>query len=374
MPGDGAGDDGLSASDHLDADELNSYAEGVAPEAARARYTKHLADCDACRGIVVGLTQAAGAATNHERPELPRGISFWQKLAALFSQPVWRYAVPVVILTGVIGIGLFALRPRPSKEFVAQNEAPSAVPPGGQAGAVSSGSPNQLQATTDNAAQKAKPPIESTGQRGSLDTQKGAGSGQEEVARAASVPKALPAKDGTAAGEVAVDTESRSVDSLQSKAAAPAPPPAPTAGYDKSATLAKEQPAKREDQDRTRDEPYRGQADDVHGPNRSRNNTFPQQNEQTAQPMGGRGGPSNVANKKRASEPEDRTVMGRHFMRDGGAWVDTAYESSRATIKVTRGSEQYRALIADEPGIRTIAENLDGVVIVVWKGRAYRIQ
>jgi hypothetical protein len=41
---------------------------------------------------------------------------------------------------------------------------------------------------------------------------------------------------------------------------------------------------------------------------------------------------------------------------------------------VTRGSEQYRALVADEPGIKTIADQLGGEVIVVWKGRAYKIR
>jgi hypothetical protein len=47
--------------------------------------------------------------------------------------------------------------------------------------------------------------------------------------------------------------------------------------------------------------------------------------------------------------------------------------SGRATVNVTRGSEQYRALVADEPGLRTIAEQLGGEVVVVWKSRAYRI-
>ena len=36
-------------SPHLDADELNSYAEGMVPAPARVRYTEHLADCDLCR-------------------------------------------------------------------------------------------------------------------------------------------------------------------------------------------------------------------------------------------------------------------------------------------------------------------------------------
>ena len=52
-----------SFSEHLDADELNSYAEGLVPAAARSRYTEHLADCADCRRVVIGLTQAAGRAT-----------------------------------------------------------------------------------------------------------------------------------------------------------------------------------------------------------------------------------------------------------------------------------------------------------------------
>ena len=89
--------------------------------------------------------------------------------------------------------------------------------------------------------------------------------------------------------------------------------------------------------------------------------------------MGGRG-PSGMDKSKKAAVAETRTVMGRQFTREGDAWVDVAYDAPRATVRLSRGSEQFRALVADEPGIRTIAEQLNGVVIVVWKGRAYRIQ
>ena len=74
----------------------------------------------------------------------------------------------------------------------------------------------------------------------------------------------------------------------------------------------------------------------------------------------GRGGPSADKNKKTA-EAQTRTVMGRHFTREGDAWVDVAYDPSRATVRFNRGSDQFRALVADEPGIRTIAEQLNGV-------------
>jgi hypothetical protein len=73
-------------------------------------------------------------------------------------------------------------------------------------------------------------------------------------------------------------------------------------------------------------------------------------------------------------DAETRTVSGRRFRKERGIWTDTAYDSSTATVNMARGSEQFRALIADEPEIKKIAEQLDGEVIVVWKGRAYRIR
>ena len=69
-----------------------------------------------------------------------------------------------------------------------------------------------------------------------------------------------------------------------------------------------------------------------------------------------------------------RSVAGRRFQKKGGVWIDTAYDSSKDTVTVTRGSEQYRALVADEPSIKTIADELDGEIIVVWKGHTYRIR
>ena len=78
--------------------------------------------------------------------------------------------------------------------------------------------------------------------------------------------------------------------------------------------------------------------------------------------------------KAKDDEAETRTVSGRRFRRQGGVWIDTGYQSSMATTTVARDSEQFRALVADEGGIRAIASQLPGEVVVVWKGRAYRIR
>src|SRR6185437_8279469 len=38
------------------------------------------------------------------------------------------------------------------------------------------------------------------------------------------------------------------------------------------------------------------------------------------------------------SDAETRSVAGRRFRREGGIWIDTAYDSSRSTFSLTRGS------------------------------------
>lgn len=363
-----SGDADQVASGHLDADELNSYAEGLAPAPARARYIEHLADCDTCRGIVVGLTQAAGAANRFEVPERKGGANFWQKLSALFSPPVLRYAVPVLLLTAVIGIGLLALKQQQGTRFDARNEPELARQPSaqGDTGAVLHPTPESAGKASSGAGSGTG--SESTKEKSILRGEK-IQAGQEPPVSESSVAKAAVPKDSEQTVDRGSVAESRPY-ALEPKATA-APPPASVMDAEKSTELAKEGPAKREDQARDQDEAFRTESDDVQGPNRSRNNTA-QSASRSAGVMGGRG-PSGV-DKKKAAEVETRTVMGRHFTRDGGAWVDTAYESSRATVRVTRGSDRFSALVADEPGIRTIADQLDGVVIVVWKGRAYRIQ
>src|SRR5256886_6811287 len=117
-----SGDRNAVASEHLDADELNSYAEGVLPAPARARYTAHLADCEKCRGIVTNLTLKTGAIDRQKEIEQQIRITFWQKLGVLFSFPVLRYAIPAFAVFAVIAVGVVALRQQRRSQFVAQNQ------------------------------------------------------------------------------------------------------------------------------------------------------------------------------------------------------------------------------------------------------------
>lgn len=365
-----------AVSNHLDADELNSYAEGVLPPPSRARYTEHLADCDMCRGIVVRLTAASGKVTRSPTSEQEGGLGFWQKLAVLFSPAVLRYAAPALVLTAVIGIGLVVWQQRRQPEFIAQNQPADAPKSGGQLHPTEPPA-NQSRSETLSTIQKRTEPaqaVDSVKEQNKLQDEKtqvasGSGAGTGRLASSAPI-----AKNAGQLEESASRSEQRPGYAPEPKAAAP-PPAANTVGEgDKSTQLAKDESAKLEEA-RQR-QAYKNTQSDEPEPNRTAAPSTagaPVNNRRLDGLSVGRARPSGEK-KNKAGEVETRTVAGRRFMREANAWVDAAYDSSRTPIRVARGSEQFRALVADEPDLRVIAAQLNGVVIVVWKNRAYRIQ
>jgi hypothetical protein len=69
--------------------------------------------------------------------------------------------------------------------------------------------------------------------------------------------------------------------------------------------------------------------------------------------------------------PETRSVGGRKFKRQGNAWIDAKLKTSMSVRTVRRGSEDFDKL---DSGLRSIANQLSGEIVVVWKGKAYRIK
>jgi hypothetical protein len=369
--------EGEAFSDHLDADELNSFAEGVVPAPARARYVAHLADCGSCRAIVIDLTRASGALARSEKLEQETKSGFWQNFGLFFSAPVLRYAIPALALTAVMAVSFFALRQRRSPDLIAQNEKINSAP------AVSENQqrPEPLVAQSNPQAPSNIPGTSepravagSTGDKKSIEAEKSGDARSRTEATgldapvASSLKDAAPGKQGSVAGATRPD--------FAPEPEAPPPPPAakPALSEDKVAALQKEEVARREVQTLPQEADKNQPRDDAgrHGPSRS-NTTFG--GSKRADGLMNERGAARAKNKTDSDdEVETRTVSGKRFTRQGNAWIDSAYDSSRRTINVARGSEQFRALVADEPGIRSIAEKLNGVVIVVWNGRAYRIQ
>jgi hypothetical protein len=395
----------------MDADEMNAYAEGALPEGARSRYFAHLADCDSCRKLVTDLTLAASQ-TDEGRARVASlantPLKSWREwLAAIFSPPVMRYGVPALALFAVIIIAVVATRTRRADLSVAQNteEAGYSAPP-----VLSNSTSNSAvedKAATGTAANHSNsnvaPLIEQqsqgqpTTQAAPPPTNKPVTETDVIVASQERAPKSLPAQTGDIKdGSVEFGKGAKREQTEMSDA--PPPAPQPTVLAANNATEAgsrdireeqkKNKVAGKDDSDEL---PISGRIPGVAIMKR------PQVNEErsdvgrtaTAAAAGRpaeaaprRGAPAAAsksgpppANDKAAEKEtaaETRSVGGHTFQKRGGKWVDAAYSSSRPLTSVARGSEQYRALVADEPGLRAIAERLGGEVIVSWKTRAYR--
>jgi hypothetical protein len=363
---------------HLDIDELSSYAERALPPSARARCTAHLADCDDCRKIVAQLSMAAGPLVEERKaPEVAvPGLTWIQRISTFFSPGLIRVAAPALVLIVVVfaffgwrqqrqdnGRGLVALNQHlePGSAVKAQNESPSV-----------SGRPTQ---TDSNAAagtksQDSREAKESRSAPASTPAS-AVGTEKREETKAAgeATSTAAPAKAGKEDAPPADKKAEQPAYAME-----PAPPPA--AKQQSTATQTQEQQGQKDLAKNNTDNLDRGRDANVQrkGPARGENEVASQRG--PAKPAAKAKSPDAAAGGRLGSsddEIETRTVFGRHFRHLGNAWVDTAYNSSMSIRSVTRGTDAYNALIADEPAIEGFSKQLAGEVIVVWKGPAYRI-
>jgi hypothetical protein len=398
---------------HMDADEMNAYAENALPAPARARYMAHLADCDNCRAIVTNLTLAANVPVrdteDDTQPAASHKRSWREWLAALLSPPLIRYGVPALVLISVVGIVFLAIRQRGEERrsdepaLVARNNDRSETqntsilkPEAGQSPAtlasptlreegITSAQPKEGETAQSAAAPADKEALAKTRQTNEQTRE------PENLSIVKNEPTATPANEASRQERAARDQRDEDLATAAPRQAAP-PPPVSLARPAAGATAPQPTEADRIGRNRKDD----STSDDRPGAFGTTGNTASREAEERQTTTTAKSTPSTEARRRAAPKVSTmregadantsggraagegssatREVGGRHFRRQGSAWVDTAYAQGRATVNVTRGSEQYRALTADEPGLRTIAEQLGGEVIVVWKGRAYRIR
>lgn len=346
--------------EHLDADELSSYAENALPAAARARYTEHLAECTGCRELIVQLTSSLGFVAVGETVKASEPSGLRNFLANLFSPMVLRYSIPALGLIVIAAIGFFSLNSRqPNGDFLATQPvvAPSAIEATPQ---VSSGTASQPQQEiagqtkrelTNKASQQdapAPPPNEAPGVTVTSEVKKEASATKPEEQAVADVAAAQPPKPQPSVDEFRAEAEGRR--------------PVAEPQVAREAKVPREKDLKQTKEDRRAD-------DEASSRPGSATNTAP-----SAPAVGAGRLRAGIVRDGTEEKAETRSVGGRRFRKERSIWIDTAYESGTAITAFDRGSEQYRSLVADEPTIKTIAEGLDGEIIVVWKGRAYRIR
>jgi len=356
-----------ASGDHLDADELSSYAENVLPPAARTRYTEHLAECTRCRDLIVQLSSSAGVVVAQETAKVSAPSALRKFLASLFSPMVLRYAVPALGLVVVAAIGF----------MVSRNEGTSNSP----VADVRYKQPDQ--GLVPSSQPSSSPEKQSSGFYDSSESPSKAATVHDSIPKSgAAASNAAPVSPVTTDAPKETETQAKKVEEQQQPEAREAEPPKPAATVSGLKKLEPKQEAA-EQTVTVRNEPA---AEKAKTEDRSGVGDFavasPGVARKRAEAGSSTGGAAAArpmaaqrddAADKDKNDAETRTVAGRRFRKQGSVWIDTAYNSQSLT-ELRRGSEQYRGLVGDEPAIKQIADQLDGEIIVVWKGKAYKIR
>ena len=405
-----------SVSGHLDADELSAFAEGAVPSATRSRYVSHLADCDECRKQASALAISSGAVARVEESPSKAGAggTLWQALTGVFAPPLLRYAAFAAVVLIIAGVAFVALR-RPrgdsksqliaASEPVNQQAGTAVKPPTslqeglpkGQTNAeTSSASPSQVGAVNDKIEKPGIPEqpetVEDRRTNPLLKPMKEAPvvpaeaekkAGQGDVAQSAPSYAPLPPAEATTQQKQEAYREQQRVAGISGPRQQQK-----VDSYDKPAQARERDITK--DAARTDDlasknapasvasnqalpSPRRPTDEKAKGPMRNMESNSIVRNEnagRAAEPPK----TTNSAGADRASTeetPQTRSAGGKKFRRQGAAWVDQKFKSSMTLRNVSRGSDEFSTL---DSGLRSIAQQLGGEVIVVWKGKAYLIK
>lgn len=378
--------------EHPDADELNAFAEGALPTSARQRYLSHFADCDDCRKLVSQLTVTTGAGVDARIPaSQPVAEPWWKKLSAVFAIPTLRYAAFGVVLLAVGGIAFLAWR-QPglrNTEMVAQNQ-----PQTNPAEAVKPALTQEPEVTRNN--ENTQPSSNTAIPQPTVSAKSETSDQNRSGLTTLSPPPPPKTGDTLAAKDTApvVAGAARSDDAARAQST-PSYAPAPAETYrmeSRGREIAGASPGgpRRNDSsdkyktiDRVGDF-AKARDEDSNRAAANRPATENKQDSKSAQPTsevadsGGRKlGELPLARKSAATRssseeaPETRSVGGRKFKRQGNAWVDSKLKSSMSVRTIGRGSEEFEKL---DSGLRSIAKQLSGEIVVVWKGKAYRIR
>ncbi|HYG12361.1 MAG TPA: hypothetical protein VD835_20630 [Pyrinomonadaceae bacterium] len=432
-PGAAAG--GAVHAAHLDADEQSAYAENALPAAARAHYAAHLADCDDCRRNVTRLALAAGMPAQLEprataaEQAVPANVNWRERLGALLAPRAWRYAVPALalLLVSVVTFVVLTRKPREQAADTTIARRNTSEPQRPQAAQPETHHAQQ----NDNATATTIPAAPGDGgvtvapNAGASPSNPNVSAAKEEIAANSERAEVAQPVTGVTLNDVASPpppapvtgsgAPARTVSELPMATPAPAVDELTiTSSQEAKAKSGAPAPQLRKLEQRAGDFENRQyenrQPEKLSGPRRNeqaRNTRPADADDSRADRRGGNVGatasapPAATAAERRSRQPEadrrrdenrqaenlersegasaksvaeTRTVAGRKFRRQDNAWVDTAYRAGQSYTVVRRGSEQFRALAADEPELRRIADALGGEVTVVWKGRAYRIR
>jgi hypothetical protein len=396
------GEKAFVVSEHLDADAMNAYAENVLPVSTRMRYATHLVACDVCRKLITQLALTANPIGLEKKEDAVvssvTSSQTWREwFLSLFTLPNLKVAGPVAAVLCVAAVTFIAWQRRdelPSsvsqiRQVRDEEISPSFPKFGGEdktkttntnvANAPKPTNSSTQNSSTSGATTTTSEPSKSGGETRTESPKKDAAPGSPETERkdapkeadkdkkqvAVSAPSPSQAQSGPMANQNQINqqapTNLAGRTQTQSK-----PTTAKGGGPSRDSRDASERSRQNTNEEQT----AAGSADATANKAENKPADKDEKNAKSTQAKQADEDDSkeSVAKKKTAPAPT-RSIGGKQFRRQGNIWIDTAYNgSSRTDIK--RGSDEYRSL---DSGLRSIAEQLSGEVIVVWKSKAYRI-
>jgi hypothetical protein len=368
------GAQGAPAAGHLDADELAAFAENALPDLTRQMYMTHLADCDGCRKMLSGFVsiapeQAVAAAASAPTAATPSGSVSWYQTFFKSRNLGYAMGAMVVLFSGIIGLLVYQNKSadRSAEISKVRDSSPSAVTQANN----DSPQASTNSSTLSNSNASSTSPIENL-------KQTGVAVGSANVAIEPTNDEKNPPADKVTSSDVAVSEPKLA--SAPTVGAPQQPPPAKPAELpengrnvtalkaeserdkkkDEQAAVADEVIAQNNDQ-RTQREmaPNAKSAPRTNGPRQVQSQTQINQNQIQNLPQGGASVMSNL-----------KTSGGKTFEMRDGIWYDTSY-TGQGKKDVKRGTEKFLRLDA---GLRSIADQIGGTVVVLWNGQAYKIR
>ncbi len=347
---------------HLDADEISLFAENALPKKMRENAVAHFADCDRCRKILSDLISQnpASEIVSAKQVEVFVSVIPWYRKLFAFPSLAYTMGALVLVFSGFVAFTVLQSVDNSKNSEVAQV---SERPIGGQ-GISSDGDSVTVEkqssgAMMSNSMSNASSMSNSTATSSSNAMMSNASpksAAQNSKASSVSNSPTITNKSIVSANDSPKD-KPRSEDEITQKAVTELP---------LNGRMAKSLLEQKQERDKKDDKNDAAATDATKSP---ASQPKPEQLAVTGNRMMADTS-SARARKNSRTNTETTSVGGKTFQRQNNSWVDSAYKN-QSTTNITRGTNEFNKL---DSGLRVIAGNLGGTVIVVWKDKAYRIQ
>lgn len=371
---------------HLDADDLSAFAENVVPESLRLNIVSHLADCNSCRQVLSNLIllneavpeNEAVIASESQKTVVTAKPSWLDSFKKIFAFPTLGYATAALAVLLVSSFAVIVWRgiQKTDAVLVAQVEQEqiqtqkSKNRPAVSPQSAAKSEENELKPDEDTLVQtqesNSEVSVENTPAPVETDAKSLPPSVSATLGNSRNSSSSSASANSLARNE-ALAANSSITSSAANAAAAPKPPSPATAAEDAAKPEALGSTASRSAAPKQEE---KAKADLIKRANNTELKADDEAGSLELAPSGsGKQASSVESGLNKKVVVETRTVGGKTFQKIGVVWFDLAYNSQTAT-DISRGSDEYQKL---NSGLRSIANNLSGKIIVIWQGKAYRI-